>query len=56
MVVNFCGDQILVDFVRFLIHEDIYAWCYGIIFAMPGLQHDFSPCTFVIQPCYFAIA
>ena len=27
MVVNFRGDQIYVDFVRFLIHEDLYAWC-----------------------------
>ena len=27
MVVNLCGDQIYADFVRFLIHEDLYAWC-----------------------------
>ena len=27
MVVNFRGDQIFVDFVRFLIHEVLYAWC-----------------------------
>ena len=37
MVVNFCGDQIFIDFVRFLIHEVLYAWCLkGIIFTVPG--------------------
>ena len=27
MVVNFRGGQIYIDFVRFLIHEDLYEWC-----------------------------
>ena len=27
MVVNFREDQTYVDFVRFSIHEDLYAWC-----------------------------
>ena len=27
MVVNFCGDQIFMDFVRSIIHEVLYAWC-----------------------------
>ena len=27
MVVNLCGDQLYVDFIRFLIREDLYAWC-----------------------------
>ena len=27
MVVNLCGDQIYVDFIRFLIREYLYAWC-----------------------------
>ena len=26
MVVSFRGDQIFVDFIRFLIHEVLYAW------------------------------
>ena len=26
-VVNFHGDQIFMDFIRFLIHEVLYAWC-----------------------------
>ena len=27
MVVNFHGNQIFVDFIRFLIHEVLYTWC-----------------------------
>ena len=27
MVVDFRVDQIFMDFVRFLIHELLYAWC-----------------------------
>ena len=27
MAVNFCGDQIFMDFVWSIIHEVLYAWC-----------------------------
>ena len=33
---NFCGDQIFLDFIRFLIHE-VFHSVYSIIFAMPGI-------------------
>ena len=29
IVIDFRGDQFYVDFVRFLIHEDLYTWCLG---------------------------
>ena len=39
MVVNFHGDQIFMDFVKFLIHEVLYAWCLkSMIFAAPGFE------------------
>ena len=31
MVVNLCGDQIYMDFVRFLIHEDLYVFCTDVL-------------------------
>ena len=39
MVVNYCGYQIFVDFVRFLIHDNyevLYTWClrYNIFSAL----------------------
>ena len=42
MVVNFYGDQIFVDFVRFLIHEVLYAQClrHNICIAYVAFRHQ----------------
>ena len=33
MVVNFCGNQIFMGFIRFLIHKVSYAWCLKYIWS-----------------------
>ena len=52
MVINFRGDQIFMDFVRFLIHEVLYAWCLkSIIFTVPGFLSTCSS-SFILSTYY----
>ena len=45
MVVNFCGNQIFMDFIRFLINKVSYAWCLRYICSAWFLDIRISTCS-----------